>query len=484
MPLLFILVGAFLLRVSNLGMESFWLDELYVMVEADPHQPLSQLFYFLKCCDPHPPLFYLLERMVFVAFGQSEVSARILPAIAGTVSVWAIYLLGREVHSKRLGLIAAALTAVNYFNIYYSREARDYIFVFLFAAFSLFYLFRLVKHLRAKDMWLYSLFALLTMYSDNFGVILIFSEFCAVLALICLAKEKKPRLLRFAGSAVIILLGYLPWISVFLSLGKIGSFWISPLRWDWPFVYFTSYFGRTAELGIIMLVLLAVGVTGAFIRRRSIFRNVTASPGGLAIILLGGTILLTYGIPFIRSLLVIPMLQERYTIVALPAILIALAYGFMLIPWNRIKYAGLAAFLILSLQRATGTYKMYTKPGKTQFREVTNFMASDTGRNQYPILNDRIAWQESYYISKFEYRGPLLDAPRAAMIDSIIKKVSPKYDVEGFWLMDAHAAGKAADFLDAANQARVDSFFVKEKERLFLDAWAEFYRRKDSRPND
>ena len=136
MPLLFILVGAFLLRVSNLGMESFWLDELYVMVEADPHQPLSQLFYFLKCCDPHPPLFYLLERMVFVAFGQSEVSARILPAIAGTVSVWAIYLLGREVHSKRLGLIAAALTAVNYFNIYYSREARDYIFVFLFAAFS------------------------------------------------------------------------------------------------------------------------------------------------------------------------------------------------------------------------------------------------------------------------------------------------------------------------------------------------------------
>ena len=60
--LFFILVAAFAIRFFRLGLESFWLDELYVANEADPHLPLSSLFAALKCCDQHPPLFYLAER--------------------------------------------------------------------------------------------------------------------------------------------------------------------------------------------------------------------------------------------------------------------------------------------------------------------------------------------------------------------------------------------------------------------------------------
>src|SRR5215475_7167354 len=94
--LLFILTVAFFLRLYKLGLESFWLDELFTANQGDPSWPLTKLFHVLKESDQHPPLFYLLERAVFSIFGRSEWIARFIPAVAGTCGVWAVYLFGKE----------------------------------------------------------------------------------------------------------------------------------------------------------------------------------------------------------------------------------------------------------------------------------------------------------------------------------------------------------------------------------------------------
>lgn len=477
--MLTLLVVAFCLRLFRLGFESLWLDEIYVMIEADAHQPLHQLFFYLKCCDQHPPLYYLGTRCVFFLFGQSEATARLLPALAGVAGVWAMYRLGKEMLNERLGLIAAALTCANHFCLYYSREARDYSFAFLFAALSLAWLFRLIKRLEVRDMWLYSLFSLLTLYSHYFGLFLIFSQFCAAALLFWPEKEKKLYAKRFIISGVIIGIGLIPLLPLLQSLVGIHSFWITRLPGDWLFSCFTSYFNNSNDIRNVMLILLAVFIAGAFVRRKWKWRDGKASPMALSIMVLGTTILLTYGIPYIRSLLVVPMLQDRYTIVILPAVLAIIAYGIELIPVDaRWKWAGVFFLMAWSLQKEIGFLKIYSKHYKTEFREVTAYMATDSAVNQYPVLNDRIGWFESYYLHKFNYPGPLIDNPRAAAIDSLVKGSNPNWKIDGFWLMDAHGGTGPDNYLDPASRHMVDSLFVKVKEQRFLDAWAQLYQRR------
>src|SRR6266849_758649 len=94
-----LIIGAFL-RFYRLSLESLWLDELSTMIESDPAWPLSKLITYLKCCDQHPPLFYLCERMVFTLLGRSEWTARLFPALAGVAGIWAMYLFGTELAGK------------------------------------------------------------------------------------------------------------------------------------------------------------------------------------------------------------------------------------------------------------------------------------------------------------------------------------------------------------------------------------------------
>lgn len=474
--LLLILISAFLLRFYRLGHESCWLDELYDMVEADPAYPLSRLFEALKTFDSHPPLFYLCERCVFIVFGESEITARILPALAGVGSVWIMFLLGREALNERLGLMAASLTCVNYFAIWYSREVRGYSFLFFFSALSLVYLFRLVKHLRRRDMWGFGLAALGVLYSHYFGFFLVFAEYCAAAVVFFAASQRMLFAGRLAGSMLIILAGYSFWMPVLFSLARVRSSWI---KFDpgWFADFFKSYFGGSPVV-YLMLVLWVVFIAGVFIKRYWRWPGLKQSPPALSFVLLMTTIVVTLVVPFLRSLFSVPMLVDRYTIVVLPSLLVTIAYGLELLPWKRVKNIALAGILLLCLEWNIVEIQLYSKPHKSQFREVTAYMAADPTTNHFPVLNDRVALQEAYYIKKFNYPGPLWDMPRAAAVDSLVRNNSPRFQVAGFWLMNAHRAGVPDAFLDSGLRAKLDSSFIKTRERRFLDAWAQLYMRK------
>jgi uncharacterized membrane protein len=477
--LLTLLVIAFFLRFFRLGFESFWMDEIYVMNEADPHQPLSTLFFYLKCCDQHPPLYYLASRCVFFLFGQSEVSARLLSALAGVAGVWAMYLLGKEILNKRLGLLAAALTCVNHFCLHYSREARGYSFVFLFAALSLLWLFRLIKYLRVKDVWYFALFSLLTIHSHYFGLFFVFGQYCAAMVLFWPEKEKKVYARRFILSGLIIAAGLCALIPLLQGLTGIHSFWIGSLPGDWMLRFFGNYFSNSNDLAVIMGAFLTIYTAGVFIRRRWKWSDGKQSPLLLSSLVLWTTIIFTLGIPYIRSVLMVPMLLDRYTIVILPALLVAIAYGIELVPLNiGLKLAGFCFLIGLSLYKEVGVLKIYSKHYKTQFREITAYMAKDPAANHYPVVNDHVPWFETYYLRTFGYPGALLDRPKAEMIDSLVSGNSAPYKTDGFWLMDGGAVGAPENFLDPASRRKVDSLFVKVKEQKYLDTWAELYLRK------
>jgi hypothetical protein len=89
-----------------------------------------------------PYLYYLLAWSWGRLFGLGEAGLRSLSALAGTLTVPIAYAAGAALVSRRTGVIAAAIVAVNPFMVWYSQEARAYALFGLLAALSVYFFAR------------------------------------------------------------------------------------------------------------------------------------------------------------------------------------------------------------------------------------------------------------------------------------------------------------------------------------------------------
>lgn len=142
--LVVILLLAFGLRVHNLEVQSFWNDEGN---SARLSERSVALIIEGTASDIHPPLYYLLLHQWRKLAGDSEFGLRSLSVFAGLLVVPLTFVLGNffnaEAQSRRgksrgwlLGLVAAALLAINPGLVYYSQETRMYALLGLWAVLS------------------------------------------------------------------------------------------------------------------------------------------------------------------------------------------------------------------------------------------------------------------------------------------------------------------------------------------------------------
>ena len=188
----------------------------------------------------------------------------------------------------------------------------------------------------------------------------------------------------------------------------------------------------------ILLLLLAVYVFNVFYAEKKLNSNpVKSNPLWFSFIVLSIWIIITYLIPYLRSLLVVPMLHPRYTIVVLPAFLIAIAYGIELINFKPLKMFILCTFVVLSLTSLLISRRYYSQVSKTQFREMTQFVVENNNEN-YPIIDELVSWQHQYYFKALKFKPTILEGSKLNVIDSILAGRNQKYIVKGFWIVGAH----------------------------------------------
>ncbi len=123
MTLGLVLLLGFVLRAWRLGAQSLWYDETVSAYLAS--QPLAQLIRHTSM-DIHPPLYYILLRYWSLGAGRSEFALAFFSLAFGWLHVPVVYALGRKVAGERIGLLAAFLTAISPFGIWYSQEVRMY----------------------------------------------------------------------------------------------------------------------------------------------------------------------------------------------------------------------------------------------------------------------------------------------------------------------------------------------------------------------
>ncbi len=113
-------------RLHNLTYHSLWFDEVMSV-----HWARSELSRILEVSmnlveDRLPPLYYLLLHGWRLLLGDGEVSVRLPSVLLGVLLVPVVYRLGADLFGRRVAVLAAALTALNPFLVWYSQEARMY----------------------------------------------------------------------------------------------------------------------------------------------------------------------------------------------------------------------------------------------------------------------------------------------------------------------------------------------------------------------
>ena len=118
-----LLLIASILRLYGLG-NGLWIDEIVTYVNYGK-MPFGEILTTYDSENLHV-LFALLANACFKIFGESEWSIRLPAVFFGIGSIWAIYLLGRQVGTAREALLSAAVLTFSYHHIWFSQNARGY----------------------------------------------------------------------------------------------------------------------------------------------------------------------------------------------------------------------------------------------------------------------------------------------------------------------------------------------------------------------
>jgi mannosyltransferase len=164
-------VGA-VVRFASLDVQSYHHDE--AVTAGRVIQPgLLDTLEVVRDSERSPPLYYLLAWAWTKPFGTGEVGLRSLSALIGLLLVPAAFLAGTNLASKRVGIVAAALFALNPYLIWYSQEARSYILMVLFATLALAFFARAVQEPSKRQLALWAAAAILAITTHYFAVFFI-----------------------------------------------------------------------------------------------------------------------------------------------------------------------------------------------------------------------------------------------------------------------------------------------------------------------
>jgi hypothetical protein len=150
---------AFIFRIHSLTFQSLWRDEVDAICFAQapllPALPETQLAYTPSCAPGiqsvfgaflsggwNGPLYFLMLRGWLGLSGSSEFALRFLSLAFGVISIALIFVLGKRLFNRAIGLIAAILLAFSAYQVWYSQEAKMYTLITMLSLAAIYFLRR------------------------------------------------------------------------------------------------------------------------------------------------------------------------------------------------------------------------------------------------------------------------------------------------------------------------------------------------------
>jgi mannosyltransferase len=254
-PLAALLVLGAALRLSTLGLQSFWYDEAFTPVHV-LHHGLAATMRSVAHTENSPPLWYLVAWLDVRVLGDGAVALRLPSALAGIGTIAVAWPIGEELGGRLCALVSAALVAVNPLFFWYSQEARTYALFVLASALSLLFFLRARRLRTGRTMAAFALSGALALLTHYFAVFLV-----VPMAALLVAERATRRAALAAVAALACVGGAL--VPLLAAQGGHGTQWIG--RWALssrlqaiPQYYLTGYSGAPLGHGIELLIALPI----------------------------------------------------------------------------------------------------------------------------------------------------------------------------------------------------------------------------------
>lgn len=386
-----VLLMALFLRLVNLN-QSLWLDEAINVVFAKS----SDFWWFMTkypVGDFHPPGWFAILWGWGHIFGFSEISVRLPSVILGVGTVGLTYLLGRNLFNKRVGLLSSLFLAIAPLHVYYSQEARMYVFAAFAVCLSFYFLNGVIQKRKLFGLG-YAVSLVIVLTSDYLAYFIIPAQ---IIYLIWIKKLKGVALTAYLVSGLV----FLPWLYVFPSQFKIGMNKALSLP-AWTMVVGSS-------LKDLLLLPIKILLGRVSFLNKTLYGAIAAFCGlaigsifiyGLKKIDEATKLLLCWiFIPLTLAFLVsfiIPVLSYFRMIFILPAFYLILAKGIENLP----KKFALPAIIFILLVSLSSVFGYYFNPGfhREDWKGAVNFVSKNLDANTIVLFeNNEIPAPIKYY---------------------------------------------------------------------------------------
>ncbi len=473
-----LILGAFL-RFYKLDFQSIWLDEIHTMIECNPKITYKESYDIAIFREQMPQLYFLLIKLLSSVFGHTTYIVRSFSAVIGILTIFSIYLLGKEINNKKTGLIAALFLSINYFHLWYSQEARPYSLFALMTILSFYRLTIFIKRSNLKTALLYGFFAALMIDTHFFGIFILVSQIIILFFfLFDIPKLERITFLKYSiVSGLTAFFFWLPSLNIFLLVMKIKSFWIQPPAIDVYTQLFKEFFGNAESILLIVFIVTLFYFIQIFNQKEESKRSYRQNPMFLSFVIVITWILVTLFIPLVRSYMDIPMIISRYFIGVLPAVILLLSMGISSIKSKLVQNSILFILLLTSLTDIIIVKDYYNKTSKTQFREITETILK-RNKNKEKVVSS-FGWLMSYFLNENATNTPLLSAAIGndiaveSTLEGYIALMKNKtIPMESFWYMDGNS--KPYKLSNEDESFIKENFVVRESIAKF-DTWTRHY---------
>jgi mannosyltransferase len=300
-----ITVAAALLRFATLGDQSLDHDETVTAARV-LHPDFLRSMEVVVRGERSPPLYYALIWVWSRVWGTGAVGLRSLSAAFGTLTVVFAYLAGREFASRRAGLIAALLVAVNPYLIWYSQEARSYGALVMFGTLGLYFFARARRGHARGPLIGWAVASGLALMTHYFAVFFIVPE--GLLLLLGSPPARRRGTVAAVAAVALAGLATAPLAIVQEGSGRGNGFTLFPVaqRAETALVKYVTVEGAAPQAGIlsttpverelgliaaglVLLSILLVSARGSPGERRG-----AAVAGGVALAAFGGPLLMAW----------------------------------------------------------------------------------------------------------------------------------------------------------------------------------------------
>lgn len=464
---LLLMVGfAVFFALTVFGTSSLRLDEAQSLFQTN--RDVSGILYLVGQ-DVHVPLYHLILHYWQFIFGQDIFVARLLSLIFFVGTILMTYVTARYAFGRRsVGLFAALLVTLSPFMNWYGSEARMYT---MLAFMATLHAFLFLKLLRVGGKWnwiLWTLVAIIGVYTHYFFIFVLLAEFVALIVLRKQFAGKYPvRSMIIAGITTAASL--LPWGIYVYSLGFASNTQpalTEPSAGDLFDTYAQFIFGfQTSAINTMIISLWPVAVLLAFFALQRGGRKIPAETT-LFVVLATLPVLLA----FIISVTIRPFYLSRYLIVALPPLLIFIA-------WLLTRYKRKVAVIIGSILVALMSFLFVVQvlnpntPVKEDYREAVTYLNENAQATDTVILSAPF----TIYPVEYYYKGsarlttqPIWDRFSSGSVpayDEATVKEETERNVAPYrhaWLVLSYDQGYNDDL-----RTYYDSNFQKMSERRF-----------------